>query len=810
MSVHNTPNVKSPETRVIDLTGESSPVQGARKPFYAEKFRHSNLSHPEPSVSEKQKAYMPTFGSPSLLEKHRSNKAKPRYNYNFPGAKPHQLVPQNKKNTTPDNQNPRFPSKFRQQAMINNGGTPPEVLPASKLNKNKQLDLQQNRNLIELHSPNSPTWNRKFTARDIKNSANHGPYREYSPIETKKNQIANELERKKYGFDHSAGALDGGMKKSRDEIREFFQTIPEEVDVKCDIENPPGLKVTLMNHQFKGVAWMVDRENSQHNGGILADDMGLGKTVQTISLLLTNKPPTSETKSTLIVGPLALIKQWEKEIQTKVEKQAFSVYVHHGPSRTKDPLKLKQYDIVITTYNVVASEYTKESKKKDDDVPKAKSKLGPLYQMKWYRVVLDEAQTIKNKSTRSAQGCSSLSSVKRWCLTGTPIQNNVDELYSLLNFLKVKPYLHYPTFCDQITRPLQQGREQTAIKRLQVILKAIMLRRTKTTMIEGKPLLNLPERRVDICTIPFSPRERLFYEKLENKMQDRFKDILQQGGANRQYTNILCLLLRLRQACNHPNLVSSSVGVDLDSLDPVPQQDSEDQQLDDLADLLGGMALEKSTKKCSTCFEVLKNPSDLQCPDCVSAIASQAPLHEGHLMESAKISKMMDILKKTRAENPAFKTIIFSQFTSMLDLVEEPLKKGGFKFCRYDGSMVNKLREQSLEQLKSDPETTVLLISLKCGSLGLNLTCANRVILLDVWWNPALEEQAIDRVHRIGQQLPVHVVRLTIEGTVEDRIINLQEKKRQLAKGALGEIQSMKIGKLTMQDFLYLFDSNRE
>lgn len=163
------------------------------------------------------------------------------------------------------------------------------------------------------------------------------------------------------------------------------------------------------------------------------------------------------------------------------------------------------------------------------------------------------------------------------------------------------------------------------------------------------------------------------------------------------------------------------------------------------------------------------------CQDCKNTVLSTAP--NDLFKTSTKIRKLIDILKHTRENNPGEKTIIFSQFTSMLDLMEHPLRKHGFKFCRYDGSMSSMLREKSLERLKYDRYCTVMLISLKCGSLGLNLTSANRVILMDIWWNPALEEQAIDRVHRIGQRLPVHVTRLLIDNSVELKIMALQEKK---------------------------------
>lgn len=173
---------------------------------------------------------------------------------------------------------------------------------------------------------------------------------------------------------------------------------------------------------------------------------------------------------------------------------------------------------------------------------------------------------------------------------------------------------------------------------------------------------------------------------------------------------------------------------------------------------------------------------------------------------SQKIDTMLEILLKSREDSRGGdKTIIFSQFTTMLDVMERPLQVNGFKFGRYDGSLSLNERTRVLEQFHNDPTMEVLLVSTKCGSLGLNLTVANRVILMDVWWNPALENQAIDRVHRIGQTKDVEVHRLFINNTVEDRILELQKKKQQIADGALGEGGAEKLGRLDLQDMLYLF-----
>ncbi|RCH96451.1 hypothetical protein CU097_000405, partial [Rhizopus azygosporus] len=518
-----------------------------------------------------------------------------------------------------------------------------------------------------------------------------------------------------------------------------------------------GLTVQLMEHQVQGVNWMIDRENNEKSqGGILADDMGLGKTIQTIGLIASTRVP-DEKRITLIITPLALIQQWADEIRSKTDKGAFKVLVHHGPSRTRDVNTFYDYDIVITTYQVVSGDMP--TNPKDEEV-KITSEYGPLFQMKWYRVVLDEAQQIKNKSTRSSVSCSTLISKKRWCLTGTPIQNNVDELYSLFRFLKIQPLNNYSMFRKTISIPIQNGQSSLAMNRLKAVLMATMLRRTKDILKE-KPRLELPKREKKDILLEFSDSERRLYNLLKQKTQNSVRELLSHGQS--AYLNMLCLLLRLRQACDHPNLILKSMN-DKDMMDILNEQDI------------------ANSSSCELCGNSMESSCSYYCLPCQSQINDI-----GIFKSSTKIDKMLDILNKTRETNPNEKTIIFSQFTSMLDLLNEPLTRHGFKYCRYDGSMSSQERERSLLALKYDPKCTVMLISLKCGSLGLNLTAANRVILMDIWWNPALEEQAIDRVHRIGQRLPVYVTRLMIDNTVEEKIIQLQEKKALLSKGALGD-----------------------
>jgi SNF2 family DNA or RNA helicase len=676
-----------------------------------------------------------------------------------------------------------------------------------------------------------------------------------------------------------------------------------------------GLAVKLLPHQVEGVAWMIDREVSQKKkngllpkGGILADDMGLGKTIQSVALMLTNPLPSKEerekdkknkipadcAKTTLVVAPLALIKQWEAEIKNRVtSSHRMKVLVHHGPSRTKRFDELKKYDVVITTYQIVASEHSNSSDA-DDGI-----KTG-CFGVHWYRIILDEAHSIKNRNAKSTKACYALRSHYRWCLTGTPMQNNLDELQSLIHFLRIRPYCDIGPWKEHITGPMKNGRGGLAMRRLQVFLKSCMKRRTKDVLKKEGALnpggkakdgekgngFKIVDRKVKVIAAEFNSQERLFYDRLADRAMARLDEMM--GGAKNDYIGALVLLLRLRQACNHPQLVGNNVNKDFDALttgsSSKPVTRTED-DIDDIADLFGGLSV-RTNKTCDVCQQIL-NPSEIEasavrCGDCEADLSSMQPekekKHSKHkksrehkksieekprkklqaqpkpvrqrkvimdsddeeeegdwivpeedrgvlrlgkaggtddenaegggewlsgedsatedeeeehsnrvrklkkkvisldsdeeeqdsasasasdleadaggetdsednssndesdiirnppdMAESTKIRYLMDILKK---ETPEHKVIVFSQFTSMLDLVEPFLNSGGYNFTRYDGSMRNDHREASLERLRNDKKTRVLLCSLKCGSLGLNLTAASRVVILEPFWNP--------------------------------------------------------------------------
>ncbi|MCJ1243577.1 hypothetical protein MMC30_000774 [Trapelia coarctata] len=776
----------------------------------------------------------------------------------------------------------------------------------------------------------------------------------------------------------------GGLSMAEDARKD--ENLPEEEDEEEEEEEEEdgtveGLKVKLLPHQVDGVEWMREKEASVKKkngvlpkGGILADDMGLGKTVQSIALLLTNPRPPLSTgsgtdsksdkhklsnsvgKGTLVVAPLALIKQWEAEIANRVTtSHKLRVCVHHGPQRTKRFEDLRKYDVVITTYQILVSEHGNS----------ADGESGPqvgCFGIHWYRVILDEAHTIKNRNAKATQACCALRAEYRWCLTGTPMQNNLDELQSLIKFLRIKPYNELGVWRDQITRPLSAGRGGVAMKRLQFYLKAFMKRRTKDVLkaegalnpggkpnVEGKPTtgFKITERKIEKVVATFADKERRFYDRLEQRTDQRLEQMM--GGSKMSYASALVLLLRLRQACNHPELVGGSITDDKDALTTGQATGSQtlrkskfvDEDLDNVADLLGGLSVQ--TKQCDVCqTELTKEESrngSIRCGTCDGALvefkdtkkdtkkASKQHKSRKHATTNAKSdehkhvrrnrpiimdsddedneegegewvvaesqrhrprlskaggsddenaegggewlasedsetgdeasvqilgshkkkvisldssdeeeqsssngsseeddeddsssddrtaasmitsTKIQHLLHILRRESGTHKFIVFSQFTSMLNLIEPFLKSEGLVYTRYDGSMRNDHREASLNRLRNEKRTRILLCSLKCGSLGLNLTAASRVVILEPFWNPFVEEQAIDRVHRLNQTVDVVVYKITIANSVEERILDLQEKKRALASAA---IEGKAVAKLSMQDILNLFRRDAE
>ncbi|KAM0460798.1 hypothetical protein ACHAO4_001590 [Trichoderma viride] len=851
-------------------------------------------------------------------------------------------------------------------------------------------------------------------------------------------------------------------------------SVPKDPKIIAKDGNVDGLKVPLLPHQVEGVNWMRGRElgpvkkGTVPKGGLLADDMGLGKTLQSISLILLNQKPGKDEdgwqksfqkvdKTTLVVAPLALIRQWESEISEKVATtHGLKVLVHHGPQRTKSSDDLKVYDVVITTYQILVSEHGRF----------LEGAKGGCFGLHWWRVILDEAHTIKNRNAKATKACCALQSEYRWCLSGTPMQNNLEELQSLINFLRVKPYSDLRAWKDHIELPLKGGKGHIALGRLHSFLRCFMKRRTKEILKQDGALVpgGVPSadgaatingfrhtnRKVVTVAAELSPAERRFYQRLEARADRSMTKMMKEKIS---YANAFTLLLRLRQACNHPKLLEGKLGADKDALSTgysSPKQ--QDTDVDSVADLLSGMGI--STKECSICGRpVEKKQRDAgndNCAECASDLAffyGETKPEKGGAKKATKIvssgskkkepkkglkksvknkkeeedddaetgprtrkprnrnavvdsddedeepkqtsrrrrnrnaiidsedeeeeeegswlvsedergalklgkaggeedenaegggdsigsedsedseeddddesnldsfvvddsiarkekgyksvdddsdddsllsvseltknlaaqtltdkkpkkskaavsasddysetetdseedddeedeeeddeeeesdseesdsqgssaydpsppgdkpsilssAKIRELTRLLRAEAHEHKFIVFSQFTSMLDLVEPFLRKEQLRFTRYDGSMKNDAREESLRKLREDKKTRVLLCSLKCGSLGLNLTAATRVIIIEPFWNPFVEEQAIDRVHRLTQTIDVVVYKLTVTHTVEDGILALQEKKRLLAEQTIEGSSRKGALKLGINEIIDLF-----
>jgi SNF2 family DNA or RNA helicase len=273
----------------------------------------------------------------------------------------------------------------------------------------------------------------------------------------------------------------------------------------------------------------------------------------------------------MIVGPVALVRQWEREIQTKVKvSHKLSTLMVHGSNRKHDWSAIRNYDIVLTTYGTIGAEFRRLAKWEGEQVKRygrdydtaPMQKMFPLLGPKsvFHRVILDEAQCIKNKNTQAARACCQLSGTYRLCLTGTPMMNSVSELYSLIHFLRIRPYNEFSRFQTEfkcLTKGDSTDREaKRAMQKLQAVLKAILLRRTKQSKIDGEPIINLPPKTEEIQHVVFNEDEQAFYSALETKTQIQFNKYMKANTVGKNYSNILVLLLRLRQCCCHPHLIT--------------------------------------------------------------------------------------------------------------------------------------------------------------------------------------------------------------------------------------------------------------
>ncbi len=500
--------------------------------------------------------------------------------------------------------------------------------------------------------------------------------------------------------DRPDASCDAAFRRLRTELRRFTEVTPA--------DPPPGFRGRLRPYQREGLGWLLFLE-SLGFGGCLADDMGLGKTVQVLALLATwyNRQATDPERAgpSIIVVPRSLIFNWRREAKRFTPQ--LNLLDNTGPRRQKNAEAFAHYDVVLTTYGTLRRDVT------------------ILKDVSFDYVVLDEAQAIKNAGTESAAAARLLRGKHRLALSGTPVENHVGELLSIVEFLN-PGMLGTASVFRRAGVGTDRRLSDEACEILARALRPFILRRTKSQVAQ-----DLPEKLEETIYCELKPTQRTLYDEVRAYVRSDVLSRIERDGLARSKIHILEALLRLRQAACHPGLIDPSAA------------DQPSAKLDAIV------------------------------PQLASVIA------EGH------------------------KALVFSQFTSMLAILRQRLEAEGIEYEYLDGGTRN--RKGRVERFQNEPACRVFLISLRAGGLGLNLTAAEYVFLLDPWWNPAVEAQAIDRTHRIGQTRPVFAYRLIARDTVEEKILQLQRHKRTLADAIITADNSV-LRSLTREDLELLLD----
>jgi superfamily II DNA or RNA helicase len=469
--------------------------------------------------------------------------------------------------------------------------------------------------------------------------------------------------------------------------KELFGKLEDVADIE-QVAKPRTLKVKeFRDYQKRGFSWLVFLHELA-TGGILADDMGLGKTLQTIALLCWAKAKFKDThKPTLVVAPTSVVPNWAREI----EKFAPSIttLLWQGGDRHENKAQIEESDVVLTSYALL---------RRDEDL---------LAELDFRYVILDEAQHIKNPMSATARAAKKLKSDRRLALTGTPIENRLSEIWSILDFVSPGLLGSLKTFEEKYARPVERGDEET-IRKLRAIVRPLVMRRTKA---EVAP--ELPAKIEQEIVVPLADEQAKLYKQMLAKVRASVMSEVDKVGVGKAHIQILAALTRLRQAACDPRLTK-----------------------------LNGEWSDDTSGKLNALREIVSE-------------AAQG----GH------------------------RVLVFSQFVEMLQLIKSTMDEDKITYEYLDGS--TKDRQARVDHFNDDDSVNVFLISLKAGGTGLNLTGADTVVHFDPWWNPAVEDQATDRAHRIGQSKVVTVYRLIAKGTVEEKILQLSDKKRTLMENVL-------------------------
>ena len=624
-------------------------------------------------------------------------------------------------------------------------------------------------------------------------------------------------------------------------------------------------------------------------------EMGLGKTIEMLSLMhshrsdisvqgshagpssVANLPRSPKNSSsvetapntTLVVAPMSLLAQWESESVKASKPGTLKAMVYYGSDKAANLQNLcceanaaSAPNLIITSYGVVLSEFNQVAALGGD-----RGSHGGLFSLDFFRVILDEAHFIKNRQSKTAKACYEINAQHRWVLTGTPIVNRLEDLFSLVRFLRVEPWSNFSFWKTFITVPFESKEFLRALDVVQTVLEPLVMRRTKDMKTpDGEALVPLPPRTIEIEELELSRQEREVYDYIFTRAKRTFNATMEAGTLLKSYTTIFAQILRLRQSCCHPVLtrnkaiaaeeeeaaaasdVANGLADDMDLQELIERFTSDSEAGEqDITNKFGAHVLQEiqsqANNECPICAEEpMIKPAVTGCwhsackkclldyiehqkekhalPLCFNC---REPINQRDIFEvihhdndddddslynvtqpgqastppritlrrigsssSAKIAALISHLKALRLNNPGTKSVVFSQFTSFLDLISPALTQANIPFLRFDGAMTQKARAAVLldfaaSQTRKNGHGMVLLLSLRAGGVGLNLTAAKRVFMMDPWWSFAVEAQAIDRVHRMGQDSEVKVVRFVIAGSIEGRMLRIQERKKFIA-----------------------------
>ncbi|KAL4871331.1 hypothetical protein BDV12DRAFT_164112 [Aspergillus spectabilis] len=585
-------------------------------------------------------------------------------------------------------------------------------------------------------------------------------------------------------YPHQEEALDFMMQRETGDISEEYRLWQPRI-----VDGEKMYFHVITNTQQK-------EEPDESGGGILADEMGMGKSLTMLVLIAKTMgyarqwveqrktlPDAALTetpcRATLVVVPSrVLINTWVREVESHL-KGSLKILLYHGRSRKEGMKEIEQYDIVITTYNTLAREH----------VPKLFGRgKSPLHELEWYRVVLDEAHMIRRRETTFHKAVVELPAKSRWCLSGTPIQNSLGDLASLLAFIQVRPFHDPRNFRHWIAYPFEdKERKRKAIQDLMVLLEGMCLRRTI-----GR--VNLPKPREETRIVQLSDEERMEYTFTYADMQRYW---VQQVG---EYTEraspfgMFQIYLQLRSFCNHGTYQPRFSW-------------AKHHFLDDEANSVRSIA-RTSWDRCSGCRQPLpiiprdrrpryvekcnhllcddcsKGSSDVHCPLCESLRRPRAAdnLHDNYLLPEGYSSKMETLVADVQENLGTTKSIIFSCWTRTLDLIARHLRRDKISFRRIDGKTPTSERQRILDDFDGTGNVLVLIMTTGTGAFGLNLQSVNRVFIVEPQWNPSVESQAVARAIRLGQEQQVLVTRYRVENSIEEDMCLQQTQKLEISR----------------------------